>query len=220
MLCFFTLFFNLVEKSYRLKKVSLCICAYVFNSIFLLKFKLGNLDDYVRAGIVQPFSQDISRSTTPIGSILADTNTTSGSCSVLDLRSYPASGISETLKMKQTTPSMASSHLSSVISEEDNSGPCLVSDFFYWENYLLKIILSHYRLLPWRGGKQRLWLLNWSHLVKWPQEPVVRSTLSVHFARYLIMCLWSCFACSLRLVIADAFSFQINVLVRMRHCRM
>lgn len=85
----------------------------------------------MQAGIIPPFSHDISRSTTPIGSIPADTNTTtsSGSCStVIDLRSVSASGIPETLTMKQTTPSMASSHLSSVISEEDNNGQCLVSN--------------------------------------------------------------------------------------------
>lgn len=92
-----------------------------------------NLDDYIQAGIIPSLSHDVSRSTTPIGSMPADTNTTtSGSCSaVIDLRSVPASGIPETLTMKQTTPSMASSHLSSVISEEDNNSPCLVSNCFH-----------------------------------------------------------------------------------------
>uniref|UniRef100_A0A1I7VC83 Ubiquitin carboxyl-terminal hydrolase 47 n=1 Tax=Loa loa TaxID=7209 RepID=A0A1I7VC83_LOALO len=101
------------------------------NHAKILTISLPTPDDYVQAGIIPPISHDISRSTTPIGSLPADTNTTtsSGSCStVFDLRCVPASGIPETIMMKQTTPSMASSHFSSVISEEDNSGPCLDGD--------------------------------------------------------------------------------------------
>ncbi|KAL3993623.1 Ubiquitin carboxyl-terminal hydrolase family protein [Acanthocheilonema viteae] len=101
------------------------------NHAKILMITLPTPDDYVQAGIIPPVSHDTSRSTTPIGSMPADTNTTtsSGSCStVIDLHSVPTSGIPETLTMKQTTPSMASSHLSSIISEEDNSGPCLDGD--------------------------------------------------------------------------------------------
>ncbi|KAK6103015.1 Ubiquitin carboxyl-terminal hydrolase family protein [Brugia pahangi] len=99
------------------------------NHAKILTISLPTPDDYIQAGIIPSLSHDVSRSTTPIGSMPADTNTTtsSGSCSaVIDLRSVPASAIPETLTMKQTTPSMASSHLSSVISEEDNNSPCLV----------------------------------------------------------------------------------------------
>ncbi|CAG9530513.1 unnamed protein product [Cercopithifilaria johnstoni] len=101
------------------------------NHAKILMISLPTPDDYVHAGIIPPVSHDTSRSTTPIGSMPADTNTTtsSGSCStVIDLHSILASGVTETLAMKQTTPSMASSHLSSVISEEDNNGPCLDGD--------------------------------------------------------------------------------------------
>ncbi|VDO09875.1 unnamed protein product [Brugia timori] len=100
------------------------------NHAKILTISLPTPDDYIQAGIIPSLSHDVSRSTTPIGSMPADTNTTtSGSCSaVIDLRSVPASGIPETLTMKQTTPSMASSHLSSVISEEDNNSPCLDGD--------------------------------------------------------------------------------------------
>ncbi|KAK6103014.1 Ubiquitin carboxyl-terminal hydrolase family protein [Brugia pahangi] len=101
------------------------------NHAKILTISLPTPDDYIQAGIIPSLSHDVSRSTTPIGSMPADTNTTtsSGSCSaVIDLRSVPASAIPETLTMKQTTPSMASSHLSSVISEEDNNSPCLDGD--------------------------------------------------------------------------------------------
>ncbi|KAM3720075.1 Ubiquitin carboxyl-terminal hydrolase [Dirofilaria immitis] len=74
------------------------------NHAKILTISLPTADDYVQAGIIPPLSHDTSRSTTPIGSI------------------------PETLTIKQTTPSMASSHLSSVISEEDNNGPCLDGD--------------------------------------------------------------------------------------------
>uniref|UniRef100_A0A915PZW7 Ubiquitin carboxyl-terminal hydrolase n=1 Tax=Setaria digitata TaxID=48799 RepID=A0A915PZW7_9BILA len=106
------------------------------NHAKILTISLPTTDDYVQAGIAPPLSQETSRSTTPIGSMPADTNTTtsSGSCStVIDLRSVAASGIPETLTMKQTTPSMASSHFSSAVSDEDNGGACLIvtSDFSY-----------------------------------------------------------------------------------------
>ncbi|VDK67821.1 unnamed protein product, partial [Onchocerca ochengi] len=101
------------------------------NHAKILTISLPTPDDYIRAGIIPLLSHDTSRSTTPIGSMPADTNTTTSSGShstVIDLRSVPASSIPETRMMKQTTPSMASSHFSSIISEEDKNGLCLDSD--------------------------------------------------------------------------------------------
>lgn len=88
----------------------------------------------MQAGIPPPTSQERSRSTTPLGSLPTGSNnstvaSTESYATVIDLRSAPALAVPESRAMTQATPSMASSHLSSALSEEDNGGQCIVSRF-------------------------------------------------------------------------------------------
>ncbi|VDN05474.1 unnamed protein product [Thelazia callipaeda] len=94
----------------------------------ILTINFPTLEEYMQAGIAPPISQSSSRSATPARTIVdADTVTSSELPTSIDTRSV-AFRVSEILGAKQTTSSMAGSHLSSTVSDQDNSTQCLDDD--------------------------------------------------------------------------------------------